>query len=85
MDAPCCGSAAGRTELVSLRKRWFDASGEDMPLSIQDLPIDRVRRAVELTESGQTVFVPPAAVNRSETDSDLSISSLRDWDHESNN
>ncbi len=48
------------SELKKLLDRWHAKTGEKMPTAIAALPIDRIRRAVELVESGATVFVPPS-------------------------
>ena len=74
---------AAMTEIQKLHLRWHKKTGEDMPANIASLPIDRIRRAVELTEQGITVAVPRECVSiQSSADSD---GSLRDWDGESNN
>jgi hypothetical protein len=67
------------TPLEKLQRRWLKKTGESMPEAIARLPIGRVLTAVELTEDGQTVFVPgfgPA----NELDS---VSSMREWDNDS--
>lgn len=69
------------SELQSLHLRWHNKTGEDMPVEIASLPIDRIRRAVELTEKGITVVVPREAAA---TPTPESESSLRDWDEENN-
>jgi hypothetical protein len=46
------------TELQKLHLRWHKKTGEDMPASIANLPLERIRRAVELTEKGIVVVVP---------------------------
>jgi len=74
---------AAMTEIQKLHRRWHDKTGEDMPTSIANLPIDRIRRAVELTEKGITVVVPRECVSVESTAD--SNDSLRDWDGESNN
>jgi hypothetical protein len=74
---------AAMTEIQKLHRRWHDKTGEDMPTSIANLPIDRIRRAVELTEKGITVAVPRECVSVESTAG--SDDSLRDWDGESNN
>jgi hypothetical protein len=48
--------------LDSLKARWKQKTGEDMPDNIASLPLDRIRRAVEMTEKGITVVVPKAVV-----------------------
>ena len=72
---------AAMTEIQKLHLRWHKKTGEDMPVQIAALPLDKIRRAVELTEKGITVVVPPVffpVITGAE-------SSLRDWDGESNN
>lgn len=74
---------AAMTEIQKLHLRWHNKTGEDMPQSIASLPIEKIRRAVDLTEQGITVAVPRSyAPASSSVDTD---SSLRDWDGESNN
>lgn len=71
-----------KKELNSLVKRWQRATGEIMPASIESLPIEKIRRAVELVESGATVVVPrgrPMAVAAC-GDSD----SMQEWDGHNN-
>jgi len=68
-------------ELQNLHLRWHNKTGEDMPVEIASLPIDRIRRAVELTEKGITVVVPREVTA---TPTPGSESSLRDWDEENN-
>ncbi len=36
-------------ELIDLRLRWFRKTAEYMPVDIQALPLDAIRRAVEVT------------------------------------
>lgn len=74
---------AAMTEIQKLHLRWHKKTGEDMPANIALLPIDRIRRAVELTEKGITVAVPRECVSVESTAG--SDDSLRDWDGESNN
>ena len=69
------------TELQNLHLRWHNKTGEDMPIEIASLPIDRIRRAVELTEAGITVVVPREIAAAPAPESE---SSLRDWDEENN-
>ncbi len=72
---------AAMTEIQKLHLRWHEKTGEDMPTSIANLPIDCIRRAVELTEKGIVVAVPRELAEASrEPDS-----SIRYWDGESNN
>ena len=69
------------SEIQNLHLRWHNKTGEDMPVEIASLPIERIRRAVELTEKGITVVVPREVRATSAPDSE---SSLRDWDEENN-
>lgn len=48
--------------LDSLKARWKQKTGYEMPPEIEGLHLARIRRAVELTEKGITVFVPTASV-----------------------
>jgi hypothetical protein len=66
-----------RTPLEKLQQRWRKKTGEDMPEAIAQLPISRVLTAVEMTEDGQTVFVP-AALPRTVAVRDEG--SMMDWD-----
>jgi hypothetical protein len=72
---------AAMTEIQQLHLRWHKKTGEDMPLNIASLPIDRIRRAVELTEKGITVAVPSGAVPMT---ADVQESSLEYWDNHDN-
>jgi len=47
------------TPLEKLQHRWYNKTGEPMPDAIASLPIGRVLMAVERTEAGEIVFVPP--------------------------
>jgi len=63
------------TQLEKMLIRWRKATGESMPHAITRLSIDRITRAVELAESGQTVFVPGVSVSREPVADEIS-----DWD-----
>ena len=67
------------TVIEKLKLRWLKATGEKMPLSIERLSLDTIRRAVEMSEDGQQVFVPGVPVTDHRADD-----SLRDWDSDSN-
>jgi hypothetical protein len=67
-------------EHEKLQHRWTKSTGDTMPESIARLPLDRIRRAVELTEAGQHVFVPSAAVAAEPVHS----GSMMEWDSMSN-
>jgi len=75
---------AAMTELQKLHQRWHNKTGEDMPTNIALLPLDRIRRAVELTEQGITVVVPPVLTESAVGTYDHSDSSLSDWDGHNN-
>ena len=45
-------------DLETLKEQWLKADGSPMPDNIASLPLDRIRRAVDLTEKGITVVVP---------------------------
>lgn len=64
--------------LTQLQKRWLRKTGEEMPADIAALPLERVKRAVELVEDGQQVFVPRMKSLRVED-----TSSMKDWDKDS--
>lgn len=63
-------------ELQQLYLRWHKKTGEDMPLNIASLSLDRIRRAVELTEKGITVVIPKAVEPMVEVAAD----SMMQWD-----
>ena len=65
--------------LKQLQKRWQNKTGEPMPAEIAGLPMDRIERAVQIVERGDTVFVPKHTPRRVEE----SASSLREWDKDS--
>lgn len=44
--------------LKEYKQRWKDKTGEPMPEAIARMPLDKVLRAVELTEEGNVVVVP---------------------------
>ena len=50
------------TTLKDLKAMWLEKTKEPMPEAIARLPIDRVIRAVELTEEGNVVVVPKEPV-----------------------
>ena len=60
----------------SLKARWLQLTGEEMPDDIAELPVLRMKRAVELTEAGMVVVIPKAAVSVPVTTDD----SLAEWD-----
>ena len=80
----CSASSMGRnrgvvvSEIQKLHLRWHKKTGEDMPLDIAKLPLDRIRRAVELTEKGITVAVPKYSPQPAETVEE----SMMDWDRQ---
>jgi hypothetical protein len=67
-------------ERLQLRQRWLTAIGDEMPGEISVQPLERIRRAVELVESGVHVFVPRNVVRECEASEAVS---LREWDSES--
>ena len=60
----------------SLKARWRQLTGEEMPNDIAGLPVPQMKRAVELTEAGMVVFIPKTPVNVPESEDD----SLAEWD-----
>lgn len=52
--------------LKDLKARWLEITKEPMPEAIARLPIDKVIRAVELTEEGNVVVVPRDPVRTQE-------------------
>jgi len=67
---------AAMTEIQKLHLRWHKKTGEDMPKEIASLPIEKIRRAVELTEKGITVVIPKAVQPMAEVAAD----SMMQWD-----
>ena len=72
-----------KRERKRLNDRWNKVVGGDIPEEIERLPIEKVRRAVELAESGQTPFVPKRVVTVTAAPEFGAESSLRDWDRDS--
>jgi hypothetical protein len=66
------------TEFQKLRDRWEAKTGEQMPESITALPLETIRRAVELTEMGYTVGLHTPK----ESPPEEQPSSLTDWDRQ---
>jgi len=62
-------------EIDELKKRWREKTGEAMPLEIVRLSLEKIRRAVELTEAGETVFVPKVTHRVADSDE-----SMQYWD-----
>jgi len=71
-----------KTPLEKLQARWYRKTGGPMPEAIAKLPIERVRAAVDLTESGATVFVPSAEPVYEFKDGIGYGDSMREWDSE---
>jgi len=46
----------------SLKARWRQLTGEEMPDDIAGLPTPQMKRAVELTEAGMVVCIPKTPV-----------------------
>ena len=69
-----------KRERKRLNDRWNKVVGGDIPEEIERLPIEKVRRAVELAESGQTPFVPKRAVTVTAAPEFGAESSLMEWD-----
>ena len=67
---------AAMTELQKLHLRWHNKTGEDMPNEIVSLPIEKIRRAVELTEKGITVVIPKSV----EPVAEVAADSMMEWD-----
>jgi len=73
-----------RTEFQKLRDRWQAKTGSEMPYEIARMPLDKIRKAVELTEAGMTVVVPKQSLTpNQDIDRFGEDSSLRDWDKDS--
>lgn len=64
-----------KSELQTLLTRWQDLTGEPMPLAIQRMGIETIRKAVERTARGEHVFVP-VAVERVVVE----VDSIQPWD-----
>ena len=60
----------------SLKARWRQFTGEKMPDDIAELPVLKMKLAVELTEAGMVVVIPKAPVSVPVTADD----SLAEWD-----
>ena len=69
--------------LKQLQRRWLNYTGEPMPAEISALPLERVQRAVELVEDGQTVVVPKQRTAVPRDPEFGTESSLREWDRDS--
>lgn len=70
------------TSMEELQRRWEKKTGEPMPDSIAALPIEKVRRAVLLTERGVTVVVPVQRQPQPVAES-FGGGSMMDWDRQS--
>lgn len=66
-----------RDELTKLLERWQAKTGKPMPQDILRLSMSKIRKAVELTEAGTHVFVPPETVGSTAVQEE----SIRSWDH----
>ena len=64
--------------LDSMKARWKQKTGEEMPDDIASLTVHQIMRAVELTEQGITVVVPKAVEPVAADDGD----SMADWDRQ---
>tara|TARA_R110000822_G_scaffold17178_6_gene57967 strand:+ start:1917 stop:2144 length:228 start_codon:yes stop_codon:yes gene_type:complete len=62
----------------SLKARWKQKTGEEMPDDIASLTVRQIMRAVELTELGITVVIPKEPSNVAADDS----VSMADWDRQ---
>ena len=71
------------TELDLLKQRWRDVRFEEMPDAIARMPIEWVRKAIKMTERGETVFVPCAPVTSTRRDGYGHGDSMREWDGDS--
>ena len=73
-----------RTEIQSLMQRWRKKNGHPMPIEIARLPIEKIRKAVRLTEAGDIVFVPKSlSLGQPKQPIDLNDDSLMNWDRNS--
>ena len=52
--------------LKDYKKRWLKKTGEPMPESIAKLPLDKVRKAIQLTEAEVIVVVPKDYIRQEE-------------------
>jgi|694.fasta_scaffold01648_30 hypothetical protein len=74
--------SSDRTEIQSLMARWRKKNGHPMPIEIARLPIEKIRKAVRLTEAGTVVCVPPGlSLGEARTPIDMTDDSLMDWDY----
>ena len=62
--------------LKDYKKRWLKKTGEPMPESISKLPLDKVRKAIQLTEAGVVVVVPKELTSVVSDGND----SITEWD-----
>jgi hypothetical protein len=75
-----------RTEIQSLMQRWRKKNGHPMPIEIARLPIEKIRKAVRLTEAGTVVCVPPGlSLGEASKPIDMNDDSLMYWDRNSEN
>lgn len=63
-------------ELEALKERWLLKTEQLMPKAIQEMPIEKIRRAVTWIENGVLVGVPREATPATEEQE----SSLSEWD-----
>ena len=52
--------------LKDYKKRWLKKTGEPMPESIAKLPLDKVLKAIQLTEADVIVVVPKDYIRQEE-------------------
>jgi len=64
------------TEIEVLQYLWVAKTRENMPDEILQLPIEKIRMAVERVEAGEIVFIPKTPVAAPESPDD----SLAEWD-----
>lgn len=82
-DCVCEMISKENRKLKKLQDRWLKHTGEPMPADIAALPLERVQRAVELVEDGQTVVVPKQRAAVRQDPEFGAESSLREWDCDS--
>ena len=66
-------------ERLKLHRRWHDATGEDMPHQIAEMPLADIERRLKIVESKDTVGVMPAR-SRQQSASEFGADSMMDHD-----
>jgi hypothetical protein len=72
--------SSDRTEIQSLMQRWRKKNGHPMPIEIARLPIDKIRKAVKLTEADVVVGVPLSLGDPANQTDEIALDSMAFWD-----